>query len=249
MAGVLAALERAQACGAVLCHFPELAVTGFHRQIAALARPELVAPQVRTLQRACARLGIAAAVGAPTFGDDFEHSGCIHNSHLLIDAAGRVRAQVHKAGLTAPEATFFAAGAQRPVVTLAGQRCTAVICREIEDFDALTAQLAPGSIDVVLWPGQMRPDPDKPLSDPPAHVAAAQRLARALGCFVVQANWPNAINRPEESAHMGRSAVLGRDGTLLLRLPESSAGLGVFTLGQTQFDWIPEPDLAPVAVA
>lgn len=237
MAEMLGAIEFAHGQGATLCAFAELAVTGFHRQIVTLAKPELIAPEVARLQAQCAKLKMAVTVGAPTFDRD----GARYNSHLFIDERGELVGEVSKIGLTEPEASFFRPGTYRPVVTLQGQRCTAVICREIEDHAAIREQLPSGGVDIVLWPGQMRPDPDKPVVDPPEHVQDAQRLAADLNAYVVQTNWPNALNRPEESEHTGRSAVIAPDGELLFRLPEQASGLGIFTLGARSFDWHPRP--------
>ncbi|MBL8348513.1 MAG: hypothetical protein JNN03_24010 [Rubrivivax sp.] len=159
---------------------------------------------------------------------------------------------VPKVGLTAPEATFFAPGVGRPVVRLAvGEgtlACTAVICREVEDHEAVVGALAGSGVELILWPGQMRPDPAKPPQDPPQHVVQAQALARATGAWVVQTNWPNALNRPEESAHTGHSACIAPSGELLFRLPEQGFGVGVFTLGERTFEWCPVA-LRPQAAA
>lgn len=235
MASVLDAIDLAHSRGARICAFPELAITGFHRQIVALAKPELIAPEINRLRAICARKSIAIAVGAPTFADD----GVKFNSHLLIDEFGKMVSTISKAGLTAPEATFFHPGAHRPIGELVGLRCTAVICREVEDHDHVCAQLPHGAVDLILWPGHMRPDPAKPVYDPPEHVVEAQQLARTIGAYVVQANWPNALNRPEESEHAGRSAVIAADGELLFRLPEQAPGVGVFALGARTFEWHP----------
>jgi hypothetical protein len=67
-----------------------------------------------------------------------------------------------------------------------------------------------------------------------------QRLAQATGAFVVQTNWPNALNRPEESVEGGGSAVAGPDGEVLFRLPGQASGVGIFTLGEHHFDWHPQ---------
>jgi predicted amidohydrolase/GNAT superfamily N-acetyltransferase len=243
MASIAAALELASRRGASICTFPELALTGFHREIVALARPGLVAPQVRRLQELCARHAIAAAVGAPTFGAD----GARYNSHLMIDRSGQLLSATAKNGLTPAEATFFQAGVDRPVSVLSGLRCAAVICREMEDEAEVREQLAPGGVDLVFWPGQMRPDPALPVTEPPAHVARAQRMALALNAHVVQANWPNALNRPEESANTGRSAVISPAGELLFRLPLEASGLAVFALGERSYEWHPGvlPGIAP----
>lgn len=237
MAAILRAMELAAREGAAICTFPELAVTGFHREIVKLAKPETIAPQVRRLQDACARLRIAVAAGAPTFGEGSDR----FNSHLLIDETGRLQAVVSKTGLTPAEATFFKPGNGRPAAVLQGLRCSAVICREIEDEKDVLGQLPSRSADLVFWPGHMRPDPDKPVQDPPAHVVRAQALAKSLGAPMIQANWPNALNRPEESANAGHSAVISDSGELLFLLPREAAGVAVFTLGESSYMWHAEP--------
>lgn len=228
-------MQQASAAGARICSFPELAVTGFHRQIVDNAMPHKMDRPLRRITALCRQLGMAVAVGAPTFDGPLRF-----NSHLLVDAGGAILDAVPKNGLTPAEATFFAHGRHRPIATLAGLACTAVICREIDDRADVLRQLPRGSVDLVFWPGQMRPDPDKPPQDPPAHVCNAQALARELGAFVVQANWPNALNRPEQSAGAGRSAVIAPDGELLFRLPQEAAGVAVFELGAREFAWHPQ---------
>lgn len=233
MAAISGALELASRRGASICIFPELALTGFHREIVALARPGLVEPEVRRLQALCAQWNIAAAVGAPTFGDD----GARYNSHLFIDRSGVLVSATAKNGLTPAEATFFSAGVERPVSVLSGMRCAAIICREMEDIAQIQQQLTPGSVHLLFWPGQMRPDPDLPVAEPPAHVVRAQKVARALQAWVIQANWPNALNRPQESEHTGRSAVISPAGELVFRLPVQAGGVAVFRLGERSYEW------------
>ena len=230
-------LQTARNEGATICACSELAVTGFHRRIAEWARPERAVPAVDEVRAQAARLGIAAVFGAPTFSDQ----GTRFNSHLFVDAGGALVGCISKAGLTAPEATFFAPGTGRPVLHLAGLACSAVICREIEDAAVVVPQLQGTGVQLVFWPGQMRPDPAKPAQDPPEHVAQAQALARELAAHVVQTNWPNALNRPEESAQTGHSACIAPGGELLFRLPMQGFGIGVFTLGDRRFRWHPVP--------
>jgi hypothetical protein len=57
----------------------------------------------------------------------------------------------------------------------------------------------------------------------------------------VQTIWPNALNRPEESARTGHSACIAPDGELLFRLPMQGYGVGVFTLGDRHYRWHPVP--------
>jgi omega-amidase len=184
VAAMRRALRVARHDGAAVCAFSELAVTGFHRRIAEGARPERTAPAIASLCEAAALLGIAIVFGAPTFGAD----GRPRIGHLFVDAEGTCVGTVEKAGLTPAEATFFAPGnARRGAVELAGRRCTAVVCREIEDGDALVPALAPAAPELVFWPGGMRPDPDRTPEDPPRYVVQAQDLARRLGAFVRRA--------------------------------------------------------------
>ncbi len=179
------------------------------------------------------RLGLAVSVGAPSFGAGGER--CI--SQLLIDEQGRLVADVAKRGLTEPEATFFARGAARPVGLLQGLRCSAAICREVEDLDALSAALPPGAVDLVYVPGALRQDPARPRSDPPEFVHDIQRLAAATRAQVVQTNGSHALNRPEESVDGGGSVVADAGGGLLLRLPMQASGGAVFERGARRFDW------------
>jgi len=239
-ASVLAHIAQAAAAGARLCVFPELALTGFHRQIRVQAQAQLVAGWMKLVQQACATHSIAVAIGAPTFGDD----GLIYNSQLLVDEFGQCVAVVEKKGLTDPEATFFARGSARPVTVLEGRRCTAVICREIEDIDEVCAQLAPEEPEIIFWPGLMGPEEGSEDIDPPSHVRQAQQLARRLGVFVVQSNWPMSLNYPELSNKSGKSVVIKPTGEIAFSLPEAQAGLAVFTLGEFLYAWSAQSDPA-----
>ncbi|ROZ76192.1 carbon-nitrogen hydrolase family protein [Ramlibacter sp. WS9] len=236
VASMRKAMDLAHSRGAQVCGFSELAVTGFHRMIGREATPEMVSPALHELQTHAAKLSMAIAAGAPTFGAD----GAIYNSHLLIDERGVTSAVVPKRGLTDPEATFFKRGESRPVGRMQGLRCSAVICREVEDVDVYSSELAPGSVDLIFLPAALRQDPEKPRTDPPQYVRDIQRLAAATQAHVVHTNWPNALNRPEESVDGGGSTVAGPDGELMFRLPSQASGVGVFTLGDRHFEWHPQ---------
>lgn len=236
VASIRAAMNLAHSAGAQICAFSELAVTGFHRQIASEATPEIVAPALRELQAQAATLSLALSVGAPSFAAD----GSRFISQMLIDEHGAIPAVISKQGLTAPEATFFVRGSTRPIGTLHGLRCSAVICREVEDLDSVATELPSRAVDLIFVPGALRQDPDKPRTDPPEYVRDIQRLARRTQAFVVQTNWPNALNRPEESVEGGASTVAGPDGDIRLRLPAQASGVGIFTLGERHFEWHPQ---------
>lgn len=227
------ALQVARDEGADLCAFAELAVTGFHRRIVDWAKPELSEPAVSEVCRSAASHGIAAAFGAPTYGGD----GTRFNSHLFVGANGALIGKVSKIGLTPAEASFFAPGTDRPTLRINDVNVSAVICREIEDEEQVLTQLMGTGAEVILWPGQMRPDPEKPPEDPPAHVVRAQVLARRLSAYIVQTNWPNALNRPEESKDGGHSVCISPSGDILFRLPQAGFGIAVFNLGDRSYDW------------
>ena len=227
-------LERAAGERAEVCAFPELAIPGFHRQIRELARPELMAAWFRAVQEACARYEIGAVLGAPTFGAQSQ----IFNSAVFVDAGGRLCSTVEKTGLTAPEATFFTAGAKRPVVELFGHRCSAVLCREVEDLEPVRAQFVGELPTLLFWPGLMGPEEGTEHLDPPRHVRQAQEMARSLQAHIVQANWPNSLNYPEKSSTAGRSIVVSPSGSIELALPMAESGLGIFNLGESSFVWL-----------
>jgi hypothetical protein len=63
-------------------------------------------------------------------------------------------------------------------------------------------------------------------------VQRAQALARECDTAVVMINWPNALNRPEESAECGASVVISPRGVLRLVLPKATAGLAVIDLDE-----------------
>ena len=236
VAAMLRAMDLAAAQGVKLCAFSELAVTGFHRQIAREAVPEIVAPAIRELQARCSKLSLGIAAGAPTFGA----GGAKYNSHLLIDEFGETRAVVSKQGLTAAEASFFEAGSSRPTAKLQGLNCSAVICREISDVELFVEVLKPGTAEIVFVPGALRQDPEKPRTNPPEYVRNIQRLAVVTTSYVVQTNWPNALNRPEEGVEGGESTVAAPNGEVMFRLPRESSGLGIFELGERRFEWHPQ---------
>jgi apolipoprotein N-acyltransferase len=125
------------------------------------------------------------------------------------------------------------------VVPLCGWRSTAVICREIEDADDVQAQLLGSAPQLVLWPGLMGPEAGFEHITPPRHVQQAQALAQRLGAWVVQSNWPMNLNYPDLNAKTGASVVVSPAGHLLLTLPQAQAGLAVFNLGESQFEWLP----------
>lgn len=238
---IFAALALAAEQGAVIAVFPELALTGFHRGIREQALREVVSPALRRVQVACSDHAIACMLGTPTFADD----GAYLNSYVFVDAAGQIASTVSKNGLTPAEQTFFQPGTGRPLMRFNEWVCTTVMCREIEDLDAIAVQLQHEPAALIFWPSLV--------GHPPGTIAEPGRaeqdlgylqrtavLARRLNAFVVQSNWPHALNTPEHD-HLGESKVYSPEGDVLLTLPRAQAGVGVFDLGERDFHWTALP--------
>lgn len=241
VAQIVAALALSAEQGAGLCVFPELALTGFHRGIREQGTRAVVELALRQVQAACRTHAIACALGSPTF----DASGTILNSYLHIDTTGAIVSTVSKNGLTPAEKTFFAPGTGRPVMEFAGRSCTTVMCREIEDIEAIILQLQHERVDLIFWPSLVGNPPGTvhPTPEDTADLGYFKRtavLAQRLKAFVVQSNWPNALNTPD-STYLGESRVYAPDGEILLMLPRDEAGVGIFTLGERTFRWAPLP--------
>ena len=234
---ILSSIHLAADRGANICVFPELGVTGFHRKIVSQAKPSSVNIALSAIQTTCAERGVAVAVGAPSF----DEKGQIFNSHVHINEFGEIVAVSPKNGLTPSEATFFASGSVRPISTLAGLSCASVLCREVEDVDPLMCQLPRGRTDIIFWPSLVgRPPSNPPDPNEIIYLPFVQAIAMQANSFVIQSNWPNSLNYPEESTHAGESVVIAPDGNILLTLPRAQAGVAVFALGESAFEWLPE---------
>jgi omega-amidase len=241
VAQIVASLALAAEQGASICVFPELALTGFHRGIREQAVPTVIDPALRQVQAACRAHGVACALGAPSF----DAGGAILNSYLHVDATGGIVSSVSKNGLTPAEQTFFKPGTERPTLRFGGRLCSTVMCREIDDLEAIALQLQAEPVELIFWPSLVGHPPGTvhPTPEDTADLGYFKRsavLARRLEAFVVQSNWPNALNTPD-STYLGESKVYAPDGGLLITLPRDEAGVGVFALGERAFRWTPTP--------
>jgi omega-amidase len=234
LAVIEVAMQLAADRSAAICVFSELAVTGFHRQIRAEAVPEKVGPAIERIRAKCLAFGMACAVGAPTFA---AAGGAIYNSYLHIDEHGEIVGQVDKTGLTVAEATFFHGGRGRPVSVLQGRKTSAVLCREIEDLLLVRHHLPVEAAELIFWPGLLGRAPE----DDGVDIAQlAQQLARQQKAWLVQNNWPKALNLPDDSpfqTDLGGSKVFSPAGELLLTLPMCTPGVATFELGAAEFAW------------
>ena len=174
----------------------------------------------------------------PTLTSEERAFALTRQGQLILD-------RLEKNGLTPAEQTFFAPGTERPVMKFAGRICTTVMCREIEDIETIAVQLQDRAADLIFWPSLVGNPPGTvhPTPEDTADLGYFKRtavLAQRLNAFVVQSNWPNALNTPD-STYLGESRVYAPDGEILLMLPRDEAGVGVFTLGERTFHWTPLP--------
>ncbi len=231
LAEVLAALEAAAADGADGCLCTELALTGFHRRLPELLDASALADAERQLRAACARLGIAAAVGLPTLGA----GGAVFNSHVYIDACGVELDRIHKRGLTPSEATFFTPGGARGWTALGGVIATSVLCREMLDgaelLPELRAALSAGDTRprVIFWPSYIADADAEQAALCDAYRAGAAALARELNAWVLHSNWPESLNTPEQRG-FGASVVIAPSGQLVQTLPRDAPAQGIVVL-------------------
>ena len=233
LAETLQALESAAAAGADGCVCTELALTGFHRGVPALIDADALAAAEAQLRAACARLGVAAAVGVPTLGE----GGAVFSSHLHIDATGREVGRVHKRGLTPSEAGFFTPGGARGWTALGGALTTSVLCREMLDGAELAPELRAAlavhdaaAPRVVFWPSYIGESDAEQAALCEAYRAGAAELAQALGAWVLQSNWPESLNAPAQRG-FGASIVIAPDGRRVATLPRDAAAQVVVALG------------------
>jgi predicted amidohydrolase len=236
---ISAALTQAAAGGARICVFPELALTGFHCGIREQATLRIVEDAFREVQECCCRHWIACALGTPTFADD----GGVMNSYVVIAAGGTVASISSKNGLTPSERTFFKAGTTRELVEVEGRSCASVMCREIDDVDAIERQLSSDEVDVIFWPSLVGHPPGTVHATPEdtadlGYVERTAVVARRLDAYVVQSNWPCALNTPGSTYH-GESKVYAPEGDILVTLPRDLPGVAVLTLGDREYAWIP----------
>lgn len=231
LAETLAALDAAAAAGAEGCVCTELALTGFHRRLPALLDVMALAAACERLRDACARLGIAAVVGLPTLAE----GGTVFNSHLYIDARGCELGQVRKRGLTPSEATCFTPGGARGWTAIGGLLATSVLCREMLDGATLRPELAAAlplgdkRVRVIFWPSYIAESDAAQTALCEAYHQGAAALARGLNAWVLQSNWSESLNAPEQRG-FGGSVVLAPDGTRIATLARDAAAAGVWSL-------------------
>ncbi len=126
--------------------FPELSLSGFHRNIKQESEPQTICRPIQALCKLAFDYKTTLFIGAPlTEGER------IFNSYLCIDVNGDVVAQWNKVGLTESETKFFARGERRELLNLAQLSITSVICREVDDIEWFLSEVQEQA-SLILWP-------------------------------------------------------------------------------------------------
>ncbi|KQY89130.1 hypothetical protein [Pelomonas sp. Root1444] len=112
---------------------------------------------------------------------------------------------------------------------------TSVLCREMLDgadlMPELRAALPAGDARprVVFWPSYIAESDAEQSALCKAYRLGAAGLARDLGAWVLQSNWPESLNAPAQRG-FGDSVVIAPDGRRVATLPRDAAAQVVVAL-------------------
>ncbi|USH04981.1 hypothetical protein K6Q96_17260 [Grimontia kaedaensis] len=204
--------------------FPELATTGFHREVLNHSNEQTTRRAIDFLASSAYQARVNIMVGTPTYSDD-----AIYNSYLLLGRCGTLLSQWHKVGLTQSERRAFSEGSGRNNYSLNGLDIGVVICREIDDLDWFLTEISPNMPDIIVWPGYMEAAP-RSLSgskrDQATDAKAPKAISEATNAILIQCNWPHALNFTEGKP-LGGSQII-KPGYEPLYLPANKACVGIY---------------------
>ena len=223
VARMLGALERAEAAGADVAVFPELAVTGYPPEDL-LLKPRFVADNLEALEKLAARTGRAAAVVG--FVDDA--GGRLANA-AAVCCEGAVQGVYHKRLLpnyaVFDEERYFEPGVgPMPLFDIAGVRCGVSVCEDAWLADGPIAALGAAGAEVVLN-----------LNASPYYAGRLQERERMLAERAAEAGCPivyvNSVGGQDELVFDGGSMVVDADGVVVARSPQFAEDVLVVELG------------------
>ncbi|HEX5588715.1 MAG TPA: carbon-nitrogen hydrolase family protein [Candidatus Limnocylindrales bacterium] len=190
-----------RAAGARVVVFPELSLTGYELDAAAV---ELDDPRLGPIVEACAETGSVALAGGPVLGDD----GRRHLGMLAIDAAG-VRVVYRKTFLGGAEPDHFAPGPGAEEIEVDGWRLGLGICKDTRIAEHITTT---GALGIDAYAAGML----EAAEDAGVPEERARRIARELGIPVVIASFAGSTGGGYDVA-AGGSGIWAADGTELAR--------------------------------
>jgi NAD+ synthase (glutamine-hydrolysing) len=221
VARVLAALEEAEAAGADLAVFPELALTGYPPEDL-LLKPRFVADNLAALDKVAARTGRCAAVVG--FVDERRD---LYNA-AAVCAHGEVLGVYHKRLLpnyaVFDEQRYFAPGSQPlALFVVAGVRVGVSICEDAWSPTGPLAEEAAGGAELVVN-----------LNASPYYAGRLAERERMLATRAADAScalvYVNQVGGQDELVFDGASLAFDANGRLVMRGPQFAEAVVVFDL-------------------
>ncbi|MCE7729838.1 carbon-nitrogen hydrolase family protein [Vibrio campbellii] len=203
--------------------FPELSLSGFHRNIKQESEPQTIRHAIQALCKLAFDYKTTLFIGAPlTEGER------IFNSYLCIDVNGDVVAQWNKVGLTESETKFFARGERRELLNLAQSSITSVMCREVDDIEWFLSEVQEQA-NLIIWPSYIGQQSQEQQTQ--GYYERASLIAKEAGAFVVQCNWPHALNDPNLRG-MGGSHIYDDSGQCIYTMSVDKESVCILDLNQ-----------------
>ena len=218
---ILAALEQAQAAGADVAVFPELAITGYPPEDL-LLKPGFVDDNLRALEKLAARTRSCAAV-VGFVDDDLD----LRNA-AAVCADGRVVGRYHKRLLpnyaVFDEQRYFTPGtAPLRLFVIGGVRCGVSICEDAWSPAGPISEQAAGGAQVVLN-----------LNASPYHAGRLPERERMLATRAADAScalvYVNQVGGQDELVFDGASLVVDERGRVVASAPQFEEAVFVFDL-------------------
>jgi predicted amidohydrolase len=200
-ANVRAHVDAIVAAQARVVVFPELSLTGYELDAAAVDTGD---PALAPLVAACAAAESVALVGAPVTGEENR----LHVAVLRVDGDG-IGIAYRKAFLGDAEARRFSPGAGPAVLEVDGWRVGLGVCKDTGVIEHVEATAALG-VDLYVAGLVDRPH-ELPIQD-----ARAEAIARSTGAPVAFASFAGPTGGGYDRT-AGSSAIWSRDGAILAR--------------------------------
>ncbi len=208
---ILVAVDQAEAAGADLAVFPELAITGYPPEDL-LLKPGFVADNRGALEKLAARTGrCAAVVGFVDAGRDLYNAAavCAHGS-----VQGVYRKRLLPNYSVFDEQRYFAAGSDEPALfVIGGVRVGVTICEDIWAPTGPMTDQAAGGAELMVN-----------ISASPYYAGRLTERERMLATRASDAScalvYVNLVGGQDELVFDGASLIVDADGRLLARAPE-----------------------------
>ncbi|RYU47534.1 carbon-nitrogen hydrolase family protein [Aliivibrio finisterrensis] len=202
--------------------FPELAITGFHRDIRNQAHQHLVENALNEISIQCQLSDTLVFIGYP-----LNENNKVYNAYTAINEQGTLAIVWRKVGLTPSECTFFESGDQRSILEHPLGTFSSYLCREASDVNWIIEQLSSQSPSYILWPSYIGEAESSINAESTNYDAGSKKIAQSLSTMVIQCNWPNSLNNPNDNG-LGGSKIISSHGNIIAQLPFDETCIGVF---------------------